>query len=65
MDFTFSSAVTSHTVSVNITNDDFFENTIESFTGNLQLIGTPERVTVQPAVTTVNIQDEDGTLDSI
>ncbi len=62
MDFTFSSTTTSQTVSVDINNDLFFENTIESFTGNLQLIGTPERVTIQPAVATVNIEDEDGTL---
>ncbi len=64
MDFTFSSTTISQTVSVDIENDEFFENTIESFTGNLQLIGTPERVTIQPAVATVNIEDEDGTLET-
>ncbi len=60
MQFIFSSTSTSHSVNVSIENDDLFEIDVESFTGNLELVGTPERVSVDPAVTTVNIQDDDG-----
>ncbi len=55
--------MTSHSVDVEIISDGLFELDIESFTGNLQLVGTPARVSVSPDVATVNIQDQDGTFE--
>ena len=59
MNFTFTSTVPEHNVSIPIVNDNVVE-TIESLFANLRLVSANGEFVISPTRATVNIQSEDG-----
>ena len=61
MELVFSGAQQQATVSIDITNDDVYEN-LETLTANLVLVATNVQATLSPSQATVSIENDDREL---